>query len=379
METKILSILTQLIKINSVFPNEVKYVEFLLNFFRKLNVKMTKQKVADNRYNIVSEKGKGKKSVALYAHMDTVGVASGWKTDPFYLTRKGDKLIGLGAFDMKGATACAIEAFLSAQPKNFKLKLILCVDEENISEGAYKLVESKLSKDIDCFISLEPAFQYGLRGIVTGRIGRAIFVIKLTRSSLHYAFYDPKSDLGLLSSEIVEELGKLYRVDKKNRKEFVFVRKIQTEAIGMSLPESLTLELDSSVLLPNTNDKLLNRIRGIVKKISHKYSHDIEFSVEFKERKTPFLPAYEVSSKDKYLAYLSNSVNDLMGEKAIPYFRSSVADENAFSLTRKTVLCIGPEGGNAHSANEWVSLSSLVKLQKILSLFLEKVDNHLVK
>jgi di/tripeptidase len=51
-----------------------------------------------------------------------------------------------------------------------------------------------------------------------------------------------------------------------------------------------------------------------------------------------------------------------------------VADENIFGAKKITTLGIGPIGGNTHAPNEWVSISSMEKLQKILMDFLTQID-----
>src|SRR5690606_23608340 len=47
----------------------------------------------------------GSPRLLLNAHLDTVPPNQGWTGDPFALTRDGDRLIGLGACDTKGAIA----------------------------------------------------------------------------------------------------------------------------------------------------------------------------------------------------------------------------------------------------------------------------------
>jgi len=47
--------------------------------------------------------------VILNGHTDVVPVAGqNWTTDPFVLTRKGDRLYGRGSVDMKGFLACVL-------------------------------------------------------------------------------------------------------------------------------------------------------------------------------------------------------------------------------------------------------------------------------
>lgn len=374
MDNNLENLLSILVAINSTYPNEKKIGEYIYNFFKAKRYTAIKQKVSVGRYNILVQKGSGKKTVALYAHIDTVHVTEGWKTNPFVLTKKRDKAYGLGAFDMKSGLVVAIQTFLETNLKNTKLQLLLCVDEENISQGGFHLYNSGLLKNIDCFVSLEPALQYGLQGIVTGRIGRAVFEVTLRRKSLHYIYYNSRVDLNLLAAKVIQRLEKLNIIRNKERKQFIFVRNIQSSAVGMSLPQEVHLELDSSILPPQTNEGMLSAINEILEETVREFSEEILVRVNLKKRTTPFLSSYEVDKNNNYLQMLKQSVRRVLHKQPITYFRSSVADENVLALTGKPVFCIGVEGENAHGPNEWVSMSSVGKLQNILMDFLSTLD-----
>jgi acetylornithine deacetylase/succinyl-diaminopimelate desuccinylase-like protein len=378
MENKIIRLLKKIVAINSIYPNEKKLADFLYQFFQRYktreSIKVSKQIVDSNRYNLLVEKGNGQKLIALYSHLDTVSFASGWKTNPFKLTIKKDRAFGLGAWDMKGGMTVNIISFLNYQPKNFKLKLVFCVDEENISQGAYKLVKSDFFSDIDCIISTEPAFIYGNQGIVIGRPGRAVFHIIISGKPNHYALYNQKIDINFFVARLINELSRFY-IEKNRKKQFVFVRKIESETIGMSTPHKVVLELDSSIIPPTTSEKIKQELINICRTINQKFNNYFTIEVDFKKRKTPFLESYEIDKKNIYLEILKKSVLLTTGKKAKPYFRSSIADENVFGYFGKTVLGIGPEGGNAHAPNEWVSIQSLMILYQILLNFFHQLEN----
>ena len=81
--------------------------------------------------------------VVLSGHVDVVPVdGQDWTTDPFTLVRKGNRLYGRGACDMKGFDAlalCAVPKALAAGVKR-PLQLALTYDEEVGMHGAYQLV-----------------------------------------------------------------------------------------------------------------------------------------------------------------------------------------------------------------------------------------------
>ncbi|GLH76272.1 hypothetical protein SSBR45G_11800 [Bradyrhizobium sp. SSBR45G] len=86
------------------------------------------------RTNLIARRRSGRPVLGLYFHVDTVPAAPGWSSDPLRLLREGDRLIGLGAADMKGSIAAALLALRAAQeaalPLAYDPMLLLCTDEE---------------------------------------------------------------------------------------------------------------------------------------------------------------------------------------------------------------------------------------------------------
>ena len=377
MKSNIVNLLSKVVSINSIYPNEHDLIYFLRDYFNINNVKYYNQFVENNRSNLVLNKGKSIKSILLYSHLDTVGVTQGWNTNPLKLITVGDKAYGLGAWDMKAGMVANILAFQNFKPKNFTLKMAFCVDEENISKGGHALIKHHFMKDVSCVMSPEPAFFHGVNGVVIGRIGRAVYDIEIGGESKHFAFYDSKYDINKFTGELLLQLNSINKFVNNERKQFVFARKIHSEAIGMSIPQKTSIQLDSSVLPPNSHKKILENIISITKNVNRKYNNYFKITVGFLKRETPFLEPYKIDNEDKYLNNLSQSILSVTGKKAVPYFRSSVADENIFGSHGYTVLGIGPVGGNAHAPNEWVSISSAETLYNIIIDFLKRVDENL--
>ena len=86
METK--DLLRKIVNINSVFPNEIKLAIFLENYLKEIGFSAKRQEVSKERFNVLGQKGHGKKCVLFYGHMDTVQVCQGWSSEPFSRNRK---------------------------------------------------------------------------------------------------------------------------------------------------------------------------------------------------------------------------------------------------------------------------------------------------
>lgn len=87
-----------------------------------------------DRFNVFATIGpRDKHGYILSGHSDVVSVeGQDWSTDPFRLTRDGDRLIGRGTTDMKGFVACALSMvpeFLAA-PLKRPIHIAISYDEE---------------------------------------------------------------------------------------------------------------------------------------------------------------------------------------------------------------------------------------------------------
>lgn len=373
---EIIKWLKELVEINSVYPNEERICNYIKTRFTQLGFVVETDYVAENRFNIVISKPSAKKNsdIAFYAHLDTVKNVDGWTKNPFLLTLEDDKAYGLGAYDMKGGMVANILTFLAPELADINSKLIFCVDEENISTGAHHLVRSELLKDVKCIISPEPAFKYDQNGITIGRVGHPMYVLKLMRPSTHFMFYEISKDLNLLASKFIAGLEKFF-IERDSHRQFVYVNNYQTKNHGMSVPELVEIELEVSLLPPLSSEELKSQLTDLLAQLAKKFADEIRFELDYKPRATPFLNPYEVSPDNFYLKHLENSVLKITQSEPIPYFRSSVGDDNVFADSGFTVLGIGPSGAGAHAPDEWVSVTSIAKL---IAIFIEFVKSCLI-
>lgn len=86
------------------------------------------------RTNVIARRDSGRPACGLYVHVDTVPAAAGWVGDPLKMERDGDRLIGLGAADMKGCAAAILLALHAARACAVDFAydpvLLFCTDEE---------------------------------------------------------------------------------------------------------------------------------------------------------------------------------------------------------------------------------------------------------
>lgn len=99
---------------------------------------------APNKANLIATLGRGSGGLVLAGHSDTVPYDHAlWQSDPFELTERDGKLHGLGAADMKGFLALAVEAAEGVNIDRLRAPLMLLVtaDEETSMDGARVLLD----------------------------------------------------------------------------------------------------------------------------------------------------------------------------------------------------------------------------------------------
>ncbi len=129
----------------------------------------------------------------INCHFDTVPTAGTWERDPFELLVEGDRAIGLGACDIKGAAACMLAA---AARTTGPAALLFSSDEEAGSSTCVKAFTARYADVHREVVVCEPTGCRAVlahRGIVTcsgafnGTPGHASHPRALTDSAVHAA------------------------------------------------------------------------------------------------------------------------------------------------------------------------------------------------
>lgn len=97
------------------------------------------------KFNMLATYGQGSGGLVFSGHTDTVPCnPERWKSDPFTLTERDNKLFGLGSCDMKGFFALVLDAVGQCMEHEFSQPLIVLAtaDEETSMSGARALAGS---------------------------------------------------------------------------------------------------------------------------------------------------------------------------------------------------------------------------------------------
>lgn len=365
-----IQLLRELVAINSVFPNEVRIGEYVEKKLEEMGFSVYRQQVEGQRFNVLAERGSGSAPL-LYAHLDTVPVYGQWEGNPLELREDGERLYGLGAYDIKSGIAAILQACASTEGR---VKVAFGVDEENNSAGANLLRNSDFMSDVEGVLAAEilDVPEASPDCVMLGRRGRCVLELEVPGRSAHGGHAHKGVNAIHEAARLVQKLEgmKLPSHDllpAPNQ----FIRKIHAESTSLSLPDTAIVEIDRHLVVPEDPESACRHVQEFVDSL---YANG-DFSemagrrirVRVKPRNVPYLMPY-VTGQDNRFAQRAGSVF----ESPRYVYGATVADENVFSATGLPVVTLGPVGGNEHSANEWVSKESYIQLIGHIRKFIQQ-------
>lgn len=188
----------KLIEIESVSGNETKILEFIADFLQKKSAKVWQNEdFVAGLFKIRNSKDqnlKNNRAIILTGHIDTVsaGDLNAWDKSPWQAIETSEKIIGLGASDMKGGLAAQFIAALDFIKEgnfksNFDLWLVAVSNEEIDGRGSRNFVkwlnqQSGFSYKETFGIIAEPTNN---KNIEIGHRGNRFLTLKFTGESGH--------------------------------------------------------------------------------------------------------------------------------------------------------------------------------------------------
>lgn len=132
------STMQEMVDIYSPFGKEEDIQIYLEEQLKETGLRVVRQVVEDERYNLVVTMGPGTPDFFLTGHVDTIPA---WDLESFGARREGDTIFGLGSADMKGGCAAMVEAFRALaevlpEEQRPSVGLLLVVGEEETGDGS---------------------------------------------------------------------------------------------------------------------------------------------------------------------------------------------------------------------------------------------------
>jgi acetylornithine deacetylase len=323
-----------------------------------------------NRPNVMAYlQGSGSGPSLLFTgHMDTVGLCEDepWQHQPFAGDFDGESIFGLGAFDMKGGLAAGMMAVRCLVELGVRLGGTLyfesVVDEEY--GGANATLAGRLRyPQIDGAILMEPT---NLR-IATGHKNTGVWNLTVRGHAGRSFSGETTSNPAKTLVEMIQWLDNFFtsRVSSASGPE-PYLWEIDrlhagpsVQFMGTRVPPtaSVTFWVEGGV---DDNPDILDQMATHLNRQFEPSTYEL----------VPVIPPLwgsEIAANHSLVAHVQRSMRLWEGDDALitAPFACDGAMFNRHSQT--PVLILGPQGGNAHSADEYVNFESLVTLSKVLA------------
>jgi acetylornithine deacetylase len=374
LEKQFISLLSRLVGINSINstlsdgPGEGELAEFILSYLQKLNLEAEIQTIAPGRANVVATlPGSNRNSsLLLNSHLDTVGVEG--MDQPFILKQADDKLYGRGTYDMKGSVAIMLllAEYFVKHPPPLDLLLTFVADEEDLSAGMDYLVNQWLG-DISPrpfgAIFLEPTEEE----IGVSHKGFNWYMLEVMGKAAHGSRPEQGIDAILPLRSVLDELSKIqaelleHEPDPLLGHGSLHTGTIEGGTELSVIPSQSRLRWERRTLPGESQQELDQEFKRMVQAAeNHPGNHEV------KARELFVRAPHKVPDNAEILKRL---------QKASPQSStvglSFWADSALGAQAGIPSVLFGPIGHGAHAIDEWVSLSSLIRVYEVLKTLIE--------
>lgn len=340
-----IDILKELVKYNTIKDNQnSEIINYIINYLKPYNFKVKKINKCLIAYNSL------KPNIGFIGHTDTVDYES-WDGDPFSLTQENNKLIGLGACDMKGGIAAILYLISKLDLNKNKIALYFTNDEEISRTGIQTIKDLIVPKNI---IIGEPTNNipvYGTKGLLELNI--EFYGIKCHSST------PEKGQSAILECiNFINEINTYYEDTLKKDILNDFIIPYTTMNIGIikggesvnSVPGKCTISIDFRVIKKSHLTKIKKDIDIILKKYNSKLIIKDSINPNINKNDISFLE--KISTKKQTKCYLTEG-----------------------SYINKNFIILGPGPDTSHQKNEFITVDSLEKTVYLYKEIIEYYNN----
>ncbi len=315
------------------------------------------------------------KTLVFAGHTDVVptGPMEQWHSHPFTPSRRGGKLYGRGAADMKTSIAAmvvAVEEFLAAHPDpELSIAFLITSDEEGPAlDGTVKVCEelTRRGEVLDYCIVGEPTsvnqlgdiIKNGRRGTLSGKL-----TIKGVQGHIAYPHL-AKNPIHLFAPALAELVATEW--DRGN--EFFPATTWQVSNMhggtGASnvIPGELVIDFNFRFCTESTPESLQQRLQAVLSK------HELEYDLKWTLGGLPFLttPGELVNAVRGAIQAETGLITELSTT-------GGTSDGRFLAKVCPQVIEFGPINATIHKINECVSVASLDPLKNIYKSVMERL------
>lgn len=373
--TPSVKLLRELIALRSVNPaflpsghpdaGELRVAEFVAAISANAGLDIEFQQVHERRLNLLARltpPGKIKQRILLAPHFDTVGVVSEKQFSPEI---KNGRIYGRGACDTKGSVSAMLTSLIQVahgKKRPAETEIIFCglIDEENGQTGSRALAKSLKA---DLAIVGEPT----KRKLVTAHKGSLWLRFETRGKSAHGAKPELGKNAVHEAARIVDLLETQYAKDLSGRKHpllgraTINVGSIQGGVQPNIVPDRCVITADRRTLPGETALTVERELRALL--------HQKKLKAVLSDNKeAPCLPM-ETSLKLPLVQLMLRSFGQAKPE-GVDYF----CDASVLACAGIPSVVFGPgDIGQAHTIDEWISISELEQATRMLVKFFESL------
>lgn len=343
------------------YPGEEAAVqERVASWLREQGLRPEYQSAGPNRPNIVAtiENGEGP-TILLNGHTDTVLAADGWESDPWLGRWDGDRFYGLGACDMKsGVVAMLLAARALDRHRNgWRGRVIVAsvVDEEAYSVGAHALIDQGLKADYAIVTEASGDTP------CLGSIGKVLIQVDVTGRAAHATWPERGINAAI---ELAKFIARIEEVELPTHPRMRGSQTVLSSISGsaqyvITLPEKARALINRHTVAGETASEVLARYQALADSLDSP-AH-FELSIQ-----PPFYPPWETSLDEPIAVALSEAFLAERGKR--PEFGYwGFGDMNLFSGEAGiSTVMFGPTGSGFHEANEWVDVTTIVPVARMI-------------
>jgi succinyl-diaminopimelate desuccinylase len=298
--------------------------------------------------------------IVLHGHLDVVP----GRPEQFEPRVEGDRLIGRGAYDMKGGLAAMMCALKDVEQQDRVCVRLVCVPDEESEELDERSTDAVVKQGLggDFAITGEPTdLHIGIeaKGVLAMRIevhGRA------AHSSTPWL-----GDNAVLKAidvfRAIESLPFTRESSEMFDRPSINLGRIQGGDALNKVPDACTMAVDVRYLPGQDPGEILAQVRAI---------EGIEVARTF------IHPPVMVARTDPYVRALREAVaRSIPDGEVMSVGRDGASDAASFIEAGIPAVEFGPAGAGHHGPDEWVSLSSLARYRRALSDFVRALPMRL--
>jgi succinyl-diaminopimelate desuccinylase len=314
---------------------------------------------------IVAEVGpardSGRPTVILHGHIDVVPAHD----EQFEPRIEGDRLIGRGAYDMKGGLAAMMCAVRDAAEQDRVRVRFVCVPDEESEDVETHAIDWLMREGLtaDFAITGEPT------DLHIGVQAKGVLALRLGVSGMAAHGSTPwLGDNAILKAHDAFRRIETLPFSRESSDLFdrpsINLARISGGDAFNKVPDHCEMDVDIRYLPNQDPGAILSQIRAIP---------DVEI-----EKCATWKPAV-VSRENPFVLALREAARKTAGVETLSVGRDGASDATTFLDQGIPAVEFGPTGAGHHGPHEWVSITSLTSYRQALSDFIATLPERLAK